>query len=529
MAVINFNAKKSENLISFEELTTQAQNLTAVSGQIDYEKILDGLIKLKLDAIQTETILSIVAKQIGHNIKIVRRAYKDLHDASLKATDFGLMMAKKTLTDFYGTGAFLKRNIDGLYFVFDKTHWRATSTDTIRKNIQKVITTQALLPKKTLAAMVGETMQCFNDLLASDEDLLAIGEAAGTSVNCKNMEVHLRNDGSVQLKPHNPLRWNFSCLDFDYNPEATCPIFDKTLKEIFSKSENPDDMVRHMEEIFGYAISGQRNIAMFILMVGHGRNGKSKVLETLQRLIGSDAVLSDSLASFQNDKFNMAALHGKLLFCDDDLEHGIKLKDGTIKKLSESKQVSARHPYGKKKFLFNNKALVVIASNDYPISDDISPGLIRRAYAIPFDRQFTEQEDNQELFPNIWKNEMSGILNRALQGLQRLKQRGAFLQPEDCKRANKEFLAHANPLYAFLHDCCEKVPGAKMRVKDVRDYFAAWAKEQGISINKEDKKFRRKLRALQNEFGYTMTEESANVAYPMIYGFGIKDNFICEL
>ncbi len=43
MAVINFNAKKSENLISFEELTTQAQNLTAVSGQIDYEKILDGL------------------------------------------------------------------------------------------------------------------------------------------------------------------------------------------------------------------------------------------------------------------------------------------------------------------------------------------------------------------------------------------------------------------------------------------------------------------------------------------------------
>ena len=529
MAVINFNTKKSENLISFEDLTIQAQSLTVVSGPIDYGKVLDSLIKLKLDAIQTETILSIVAKRMGCNIKIVRRAYKDLHDAALKATDFGLMMAKKTLIDFYGAGTFLKRNVDGLYFVFDKTHWRATSTDTIRKNIQKVITTQSLLPKKTLAAMVGETMQCFNDLLASDEDMLAIDEATTLSVNCKNIEVHLQKDGNIQLKPHNPISWNFSCLDFDYDAEATCPMFDKTIREIFSKSDNPEDMVRHIEEIFGYAISGQRNFAIFTLMIGHGRNGKSKVLETLQRLIGIEAVLSDSLASFQNDKFNMAALHGKLLFCDDDLEYGIKLKDGTIKKLSESKQVSARHPYGKRKFTFNNKALVVIASNDYPISDDISPGLIRRACVIPFDRQFTEQEDNHELFPYIWKNEMSGILNRALQGLQRLKERGDFLQPKDCKRANKDFLAHANPLYAFLHDCCEKVSGAKIRVKDVRDYFAAWAKEQGIAVNKEDKKFRRKLRALQNEFGYSMTEESTNVAYPMIYGFGIKDNFICEL
>lgn len=529
MAAINFSTKKSENLISFEELTTQAQNLTAVSGPIDYGKILAGLIKLKTDVIQTEKILSIVASKVGCHVRIVRRFYKDLRDTNIKASDFGLQMAKKTLIDFYGAGVFLKRNIDGLYFFFDKTHWRATSTETIRKNIQKVITAQPLVPDKTLASMVGETMQCFNDLLASDEDMLAINEAANPSVNCKNIEVHLRKDGGIQLKPHNPVSWNFSCLGFDYNVEAACPMFDKTIREIFSKSENPEDMVRHLEEILGYVISGQRNIAMFVLMVGHGRNGKSKVLETLQRLVGGDAILSDSLASFQKDKFNMAALHGKLLFCDDDLKYGTKLDDGMIKKMSESKQLSVRHPYGKRKFTFNNKAFPIIASNDYPISDDVSPGMIRRACVIPFDRQFTEQEDNHELFPYIWANEMSGVLNRALQGLQRLKNRGNFLFPEDCKKANREFLVHANPLYAFLHDCCEKIEGAKLRTTDFRDYFSKWAKDQGIAVNKGDKSLLRKLRALQTEFGFSVTEDTTKSAHSWVYGLGIKDNFICEL
>jgi hypothetical protein len=50
---------------------------------------------------------------------------------------------------------------------------------------------------------------------------------------------------------------------------------------------------------------------------------------------------------------------------------------------------------------------------------------------IPFDRTFSETERDPTLFPTIWKEELSGVLNRALGGLKRLVQRrNRFEQPE---------------------------------------------------------------------------------------------------
>jgi phage/plasmid-associated DNA primase len=120
-----------------------------------------------------------------------------------------------------------------------------------------------------------------------------------------------------------------------YEPEATCPLFDKALLDIFSKADQPEDMMRHCHEFVGYAIQPHRPHACFFLLIGHGGNGKSMLLKTMQRLIGPDAVLNDNIAGFQRDRFNIAALPGKLLFVDDDLSESVVLDDGLLKKLSE--------------------------------------------------------------------------------------------------------------------------------------------------------------------------------------------------
>lgn len=43
------------------------------------------------------------------------------------------------------------------------------------------------------------------------------------------------------------------------------------------------------------------------------------LLELLQRMIGFDAVLSESIAKFQKDNFHTALLIGKRVLIDDDL------------------------------------------------------------------------------------------------------------------------------------------------------------------------------------------------------------------
>lgn len=512
--------KPSVAALSFEDLLKKAETLTKASLPALYSELLHDLVKTGLDGIQTEQVLEVMRKNLGCALKTVRNEYKAVKNKLLNAQDIGLVVAKEALKEFYSDGLFLKRNSDGCYYVFDKSHWRLTSLDVVRNNIQKTASQHLAKTNKGLAALTGDALRCLDDLLASDADLLGMMDTPPSVINCQNFELWLGKDGSVEAKPHHPASRLFACLDYGYDIEATCPVFDKTMLEIFSKSSNPQDMVRHFEELLGHTLSMQRHIAMFVLMVGHGNNGKSKSLETIQRLVGEHAVLSDSVATFQKDRFNMAALQGKLLFCDDDVKIGITLNDEMIKKLSECKLLSARHPYGKKKFTFRNLALPILSSNGFPNTDDISPGMIRRAYLIPFDRQFKPDEDNKGLFPYIWEHEMPGILNRALQGLQRLTQRGDFKEPDDCLRSQREFLAHASPLYAFISDRTSKNPDCEITVKEFRERFTLWSKEQGLTVAVQTKTFVRTLRGLENEFGFKVTEAKAmkKTAYPKIYG-----------
>jgi hypothetical protein len=60
-------------------------------------------------------------------------------------------------------------------------------------------------------------------------------------------------------------------------------------------------------------------------------------------------------------------------------------------------------------------------------------------------------------------------LNRALEGLARLRKRGAFSLLQDCDRAVRNFLAHANPFYAFLDDDTLSEPTGHI----VLQYFCA--------------------------------------------------------
>src|SRR5208337_4833227 len=302
-----------------------------------------------------------------------------------------------------------------------------------------------------------------------------------------------------ELRPHDPASRLTSCLPVSFDPSATCPIFDKTLLEIFGKASDPPDMARHANEFLGYAIQPRRDVPTFWLLIGYGANGKSKLLQTLQRLVGPASVMNAPIAKFQSDRFNIAALQGKLLFIDDDMGADTHLDDGLLKAISEAKEMSARHAYGERHFKFRCLALPVMAGNHYPTTSDNSHGLRRRAMVIPFDRQFGPGEADKELFPKIWEAEMPGVLNRALEGLARLRQRGAFLPPQDCARAAREFMAHANPLNAFLEEETVDDQNGHALVREVREAMMKWASAQGLKKPVPNKTLKRQLEGLGYE------------------------------
>jgi putative DNA primase/helicase len=58
--------------------------------------------------------------------------------------------------------------------------------------------------------------------------------------------------------PHKPSSYLRHCLGVEYDPHAKCPEYDRAVREIFSAAENPDEMVRHWNELAGYLIQSRR-------------------------------------------------------------------------------------------------------------------------------------------------------------------------------------------------------------------------------------------------------------------------------
>jgi putative DNA primase/helicase len=172
---------------------------------------------------------------------------------------------------------------------------------------------------------------------------------------------------------------------------------------------------------------------------------------------------------------------GKLVFIDDDVPAGIKLPDGTLKKVSEAKIQTGQHKY-KDPFNFINLAFPIILCNNTPSLSDLSYGMMRRLLVLPFDRIFGEGEKDAQLFNRTIDRELPGVLNRALQGWQRLKRRKRFPTSMDMDLARQELLAHANPLKGFLEECCENDPKSKVSVEGFYSAYCSWADESGYSL-----------------------------------------------
>ncbi len=450
---------------SLEQVLAVADDLTKDSAPDEINNVLRKAVKAGLSPVARDKVITRVRDRTGLGagpLKAEIRLIAQEQDGY--GRDNAMRLAKRVLDVSFKGGTHLLRCADGMYWVYNEKYWQPT-TDGF---ICSLLMTEALKSQPSCANMqqlVGSAKKTLDYMRASDDDLMGFSNDPLPVVNCLNGEVWLGKDGKPDLRPHNPKGRLTSCLPIAYDPESTCQTFDKALHEIFGKATDPADMTRHFIEFIGYAIQPRRDVACFWLLIGHGANGKSKLLETIQRLVGPAAVMNAQIAKFQNDRFNVAALLGKLLFVDDDMGADTHLDDGLLKAISEAKEMSARHAYGERHFKLRCLALPVMAGNHYPTTSDNSHGLRRRAMVVPFDRRFGPDEANKELFPKIWEAEMPGVLNRALEGLARLRQRGAFLPPQDCERAAREFLAHANPLNAF--------PGGRDSDRPNRPHFPA--------------------------------------------------------
>ena len=483
---------------TYEEILEDAEVLKP--GDIPaLEQVLKDAVTARLAPVRMAVILSTAKTKSGTAIGDLRAQVKDLRkNGGASPEDMGQRIVNETLNRFYQGGKHLIR-ANGQFWEYAGTHWSMKSDEQISNTVMGVIR-ESIRPEDIgYSSALSQALAILRADRAVQHDVFRFKEAPLPIINCLNGELWINKDGTTELRPHSPDSFLTYCLGFEFSPYAVCPTYDKTLLEIFGIAKDPEDMARHWNEFFGYAIQPVRDIPSWWMLKGHGSNGKSKLIETITYLLGPDAVASVRLDTLDT-QFGRSPLLGKLLMVDDDVDAGTKLPDGILKQISERKRISVEFK-NQTPFDAVLNVLPVMLCNNFPVTSDVTHGMMRRAYVIPFYRQFKEDEQDPERFTYIWENEMPGVLNRALQGLARLRTRHRFLLPSDCAHAISKWLAEANPLKAFLDECVESAaPGLpNLRLPDLYKVFDRWAKESGVKHIVTRNKMRANLEAL----GYT--------------------------
>lgn len=451
----------------------------------------DDILKAIKATIQCDAIEQVQAqKQI---MKVTKLTRSDLNKiiVSVKEKlidDLSRQLADNTLKNRFLGGKTLVMNNNGQFWYYEGRYWKPVIKDYIGKKVTQELDAMRAKEVEILTkenTIVSDAVSIIARLTSASEDVLHLRDKPKPVLNCQNGELWLDKvaDGIVTLKEHNPLSYLTMITSVKYDPDAKCPRYERSLRETFQNFSDCEDIIRHFYEFIGYILHPDKRPAHWFLLRGPGSDGKSTQMKIISALLG-DAVVPDSIERYRggaySDTHATSDLVGKLLVFEEDLNINTVLPDGTLKKLSEDGELTA-NPKNYQPFKFTKVCTVVMCCNGLPKTKDVTRGFRRRAMLIPFDRGFKTEEMDTNLADYIIHNELSGVLNKAIEGMKRLKKRGYFQEPISCIKAKEAWLDAANPVASFARDAVVDSSGDTVLLPELYDAFMRYCDDQNYT------------------------------------------------
>lgn len=236
-------------------------------------------------------------------------------------------------------------------------------------------------------------------------------------------------------------------LDCNFDKDAKCNEFKRFLNTTF---ENDKERIDLVNEVIGYCLTPSTIFQKAIILYGEGSNGKSVLLNTVEKLLTGKNISSVSMNDLDKT-FSRGALQNKLLNVSSEQE-GYIGDTAYFKKIVAGDTIDAQFKF-KDQFEFRPFCKMLFAMNRLPATRDKTEGFYRRCLIIPFNRIFKEHEQDKQLEDKLAK-ELDGILQLALEGLKRLSLNSRFAKSKKSEDVLNEYKYDNDPVEQF---CAEHI------------------------------------------------------------------------
>lgn len=303
-------------------------------------------------------------------------------------------------------------------------------------------------------------------------------------VHCKNGMLEISSNG-FNLLPHDPKYGSTSCLNVEFESEASCPTWINFLTESLKLYyQEQHTAINLLKEFIGYSLIHGNSLQKMLCITGKPRTGKSIIADIIHEILGIENTSSIPFDEL-SDPNKISALVGKLVNINGELVKHKQIDSSKIKSLIGEDILTYKKLY-QNPGQFKNEAKLISIGNYLPAFKETTNAMLERMLVLNLDNVVPEEKRDPFLKEKL-KAEKNGIFLWCLEGLISLKQRGYFIEPNSSIKS-KEHINHlSNSVHywldeseGFIFDKENKI----MPFKTVYQHYKNFCKENGVNIEK---------------------------------------------
>ena len=277
-----------------------------------------------------------------------------------------------------------------------------------------------------------------------------------------------------EFSGHLPTYYAKAQLPLIYDPQADCPRFKAFIEEIIP------GQTEFYQEWLGYHLVNDYRYQRCVILVGDGDNGKSTLLNVKTAFLGPENTTSLSLYKLSTNRFAVAELDGKIANIAADIGPDELRHTGTIKMLTGGDWISVERK-NRDPFQLRNTAKLTFSCNQLPRTPDETLAFFKRFIVIVFDKVIPKEQQDPHLLEFLTTDdELSGILNWALEGLYKATERGYLSEPEELTERRELYMAMSDPVNGFCNAHIIENHEAFEIKQDIIKAFHTYCREKGF-------------------------------------------------
>lgn len=363
--------------------------------------------------------------------------------------------------------------------VYENGAWIQRDSTEMRRYIRQESREFRKVGVRITNSLVGGLLSLLeDDLYVSDRTIMTTHEDRKRYVNLRN---GLFNLETFELEPHRSDLYFTNQLDFDYDPDAMCPTFDRYIRSSLvhpGTKQTDHSLVRLTLEALGYSMTARTDLKSSFWLVGEKDSGKSTFVALIKSLMGSLYGTLD-LTQLGTNRFLLSGIVGKRVIAFTEASGAAMLPDALYKALVGGSDEVYADVKNRDPITFRPECKLWWAMNDMPRVQDRSGATTRRIIIIPFNRTIPESERIPDLESKLIA-ERPGIFNHMVNHYIRLvNDGGVWERCEQAEDRRQKYILENDTEALYLQERADMGNEYRVSSDDLWHDYQNWCQDGG--------------------------------------------------